>query len=65
MLLALVVRGEKAAALARGARERGLLVNPIGEDTIRLAPALTLTAAEVEEAVARLGAALAAAPAEA
>jgi acetylornithine/N-succinyldiaminopimelate aminotransferase len=65
MLLAVVVRGVKAAEVARGARERGLLVNPIGEDAIRLAPALTLTAAEVDEATARLGAALAAAPAEA
>ncbi len=65
MLLALVVRRVKAAEVARCARERGLLVNPIGEDVIRLAPALTLTAAEVDEATARLGAALAAAPAEA
>ncbi len=64
MLLAVVVRGVKAAEVARCARERGLLVNPIGDDVIRLAPALTLTAAEVEEATARLGAALAAAPAE-
>jgi acetylornithine/N-succinyldiaminopimelate aminotransferase len=65
MLLALVVRRVKAAEVARCARERGLLVNPIGEDVIRLAPALTLTVAEVDEATARLGAALAAAPAEA
>jgi len=65
MLLALVVRGVKAAEVGRCARERGLLVNPIGDDAIRLAPALTLTAAEVDDAMARLGAALAAAPAEA
>jgi acetylornithine/N-succinyldiaminopimelate aminotransferase len=65
MLLALLVRGVKAAEVARCSRERGLLVNPIGEDVIRLAPALTLTAAEVDEAAARLAAALAAAPAEA
>ena len=65
MLLALLVRGVKAGEVARCARERGLLVNPIGDDIIRLAPALTLTAAEVDLAVARLGAALAAAPAEA
>jgi acetylornithine/N-succinyldiaminopimelate aminotransferase len=65
MLLALVVRGVKAAEVGRCARERGLLVNPIGDDAIRLAPALTLTATEVDDAMARLGAALAAAPAEA
>jgi acetylornithine/N-succinyldiaminopimelate aminotransferase len=64
-LLALVLRGVPAAAVGRLARERGLLVNPIGDDVIRLAPALTLTAAEADEAVARLGAAIAAAPAKA
>jgi acetylornithine/N-succinyldiaminopimelate aminotransferase len=47
----------------QGARERGLLVNAIGDDVLRLAPPLTLTAAEADEAVAVLGAALAAAPA--
>ena len=64
-LLAVVLRGVAAAEVGRGARERGLLVNPIGEDVIRLAPALTLTAEEADQAVARLGAAIAAAPARA
>ena len=64
MLLALVLRGVKAAEVGRRARDNGLLVNPIGEDVIRLAPALTLTAAEADEAADRLGAALAAAPGE-
>src|SRR5512143_2010469 len=54
MLLALLVRGVKAGEVARCARERGLLVNPIGDGVIRVAPALTLTAAEVEEAAVRL-----------
>jgi acetylornithine/N-succinyldiaminopimelate aminotransferase len=64
-LLAIVVQGVSAADVAAGARERGLLVNPIGEAVIRLVPPLTLSAAEADEAVARLGAALAAAPAKA
>jgi acetylornithine/N-succinyldiaminopimelate aminotransferase len=37
-------------------------VNAIGAEVIRLAPPLTLTATEADEAVARFGAALAAAP---
>jgi acetylornithine/N-succinyldiaminopimelate aminotransferase len=40
-------------------------VNAIGDEVVRLAPALTLSAAEADKAVARLGAALAAAPAKA
>jgi acetylornithine/N-succinyldiaminopimelate aminotransferase len=65
MLLGVVLRGVQAAEVARGARERGLLVNAIGDDVIRLAPPLTLTAADADLAVERLGAALAAAPAKA
>jgi acetylornithine/N-succinyldiaminopimelate aminotransferase len=38
-------------------------VNAIGGDVLRLAPPLTLTAAEAALAVERLGAAIAAAPA--
>jgi acetylornithine/N-succinyldiaminopimelate aminotransferase len=63
MLLALVVKGVEAAEVMRTARERGVLVNAIGRDALRLAPPLVLTAAEADDAVARLGAALAAAPA--
>jgi acetylornithine/N-succinyldiaminopimelate aminotransferase len=62
MLLALVLQGVKASDVGRRARDNGLLVNPIGEDVIRLAPALTLTAAEADEAALRLGTALATAP---
>jgi acetylornithine/succinyldiaminopimelate/putrescine aminotransferase len=54
-----------APEVGRLCREGGLLVNPIGDDTIRLAPPLTLTAEEAAEVVRRLGAALAAAPAAA
>ncbi|MCM2333521.1 MAG: acetylornithine transaminase [Anaeromyxobacteraceae bacterium] len=63
LLLGLVLQGVKAGAVMQAARERGLLVNAIGDDVLRLAPPLTLTTAEADEAVALLGAALAAAPA--
>lgn len=63
LLLAVLLQGVKAPAVMQAARERGLLVNAIGDDVLRLAPPLTLTAAEADEAVELLGAALAAAPA--
>ncbi len=63
MLLAVVLRGVTAGEVGRCARERGLLVNPIGDEVIRMAPPLTLEPGEVDQAVARFGAALAAAPA--
>jgi acetylornithine/N-succinyldiaminopimelate aminotransferase len=63
MLLGLVLKGVSASEVARLSREAGALVNPIGEDVIRIAPALTMTADEADEAVRRIGAALAAAPA--
>jgi len=63
LLLGVLVRGVKAGAVMQAARERGLLVNAIGDGVLRLAPALTLTTAEADEAAAILGAALAAAPA--
>ena len=62
MLLGVVLRGVSAPEVGRLARERGLLVNPIGDDVIRVAPALTLTADEADQAVSRFAAALAAAP---
>lgn len=62
LLLGVVVKGVKAGAVMAGARERGLLVNAIGDDVLRLAPPLTLTTAEADEAADLLGAALAAAP---
>jgi acetylornithine/N-succinyldiaminopimelate aminotransferase len=63
MLLALLVKGVAAGEVMREARARGLLVNAIGDGVLRLAPPLTLEPAEADLAVARLGAALAAAPA--
>jgi len=65
MLLGIVLRGVSAGEVVKAARARGLIVNGIGEDVIRLAPALTLTPTEAELAVERLAAALAAAPARA
>jgi acetylornithine/N-succinyldiaminopimelate aminotransferase len=65
MLIGVVLQAVKAGDVAVLARERGLLVNPIGDDVVRLAPALTLSAAEADEAVSRLGAALQAAPGKA
>lgn len=64
MLLGVVVRGVSAPEVMRRAREGGLLVNAIGDDVLRLAPPLTLTPAEADLAVERLGAAIAAAPAQ-
>ncbi|HTN52470.1 MAG TPA: acetylornithine transaminase [Anaeromyxobacter sp.] len=64
MLLGVVLQGIAAAEAMKAARERGLLVNAIGDDVLRLAPPLTLTAAEADLAVERLGAAIAAAPAK-
>jgi acetylornithine/N-succinyldiaminopimelate aminotransferase len=63
MLLGVMVRGVKAGDVVNAARERGLLVNGIGDDVVRLAPALVLSEAEADLAVERLGAAIAAAPA--
>jgi acetylornithine/N-succinyldiaminopimelate aminotransferase len=60
--LGVVLSGVAAGDVGRLCRERGLLVNPIGDDVIRMMPALTLTADEASEAVTRFGAAVAAAP---
>jgi acetylornithine/N-succinyldiaminopimelate aminotransferase len=64
LLVGVLLAGVDAADVVRLARERGLLVNAIGEGVVRLAPALTLSAAEADLAVERLGAAIAAAPAK-
>jgi len=63
MLLALLVKGVAAGEVMRTARGEGVLLNAIGEDVLRLAPPLTLTAAEADDAVVRIGAALSSAPA--
>jgi acetylornithine/N-succinyldiaminopimelate aminotransferase len=63
MLVGVLVRGVDAGEVVRVARERGLLANAIGTDVVRLAPPLTLSAAEADLAVERLAEAVAAAPA--
>jgi acetylornithine/N-succinyldiaminopimelate aminotransferase len=64
MLLAVVLSGVDAGAVMKEARTRGLIVNAIGADVLRLAPPLNLTSADADLAVERLGAAIAAAPAQ-
>ena len=65
MLLGVLVRGVKAGDVVVAARERGLLLNAIGDDVVRLAPALVLTPSEAEEGARILAEAIAAAPAAA
>ena len=62
MLLGVVLKGVAAGDVMKEARDRGLLVNAIGDGVLRLAPPLNLTPADADLAVERLGAALAAAP---
>jgi acetylornithine/N-succinyldiaminopimelate aminotransferase len=57
--LALDLGGGDAKAVAAAALDRGLVVNPVTGSALRIAPPLTVTADEVDEAVARLAAALA------
>jgi acetylornithine/N-succinyldiaminopimelate aminotransferase len=55
---ALVLTGNHAGAVETAARERGLLVNAVKPDVLRLAPPLILTEADVDEAMPLLTAAL-------
>jgi acetylornithine/N-succinyldiaminopimelate aminotransferase len=55
---AVALTGDHAPAVEAAARRRGLLVNAVKSDTLRLAPPLILTEAEVDEAVPLLSAAL-------
>lgn len=58
LLLALELREEKAPDVVRLGIEEGVLLNATGPTTLRLAPPLTLTEAEAEEALAKLTRAL-------
>ncbi|MBV9328685.1 MAG: acetylornithine transaminase [Chloroflexi bacterium] len=51
LLLAIELREEKAPDVARLGIEEGVLLNATGPTTIRMAPPLTLSAAEAEEAI--------------
>lgn len=55
---ALALTGAHAPAVEAAARTRGLLVNAVKPDAIRLAPPLILTDVEVDEAIPLLAAAL-------
>jgi len=59
LLCGLEVAGERAKEVETACRERGLIVNALGTRTVRLAPPLIVTAAEVAEALGLLGEALA------
>jgi acetylornithine/N-succinyldiaminopimelate aminotransferase len=59
LLLAVDLTADRAPETVRAGLEEGLLLNATGPNTLRLAPALTLTQAEAEEAVERLGRTLA------
>jgi len=61
LLVAVQLAGERAADVVTAARERGLLVNNVTPDVIRLCPPLTVTAEDVDRAVAILADALGAA----
>jgi acetylornithine aminotransferase len=56
---ALVLTGDHAAAIEVAARHRGLLVNAVNPDVVRLAPPLILTEADVDVALPRLAGAVA------
>ena len=59
LMLGLETHGPIARRVVELARQRhGLLVNATGDTTLRLVPPLTINAAEVDEAVERLGAAI-------
>ncbi|MER5770978.1 acetylornithine transaminase [Streptomyces sp. NPDC001985] len=54
LLLALVLTGPVAARVQRDAQRAGFLVNATGPETVRLAPALTLTEEEADAFLAAL-----------
>ena len=64
LLQALVLAAPVAARVEAAARDEGLIVNAVAADAIRLAPALMVDAAIVDEAARRLGRALARVAAE-
>lgn len=61
LLAAQLDEGIDAKAVAAAALSEGLVVNPVTPTAIRLAPSLLVSTEEIDEAVARLGRALAAA----
>jgi len=54
LLQAIVLSGVKASAVEAAAREQGFLINAVAENTIRLAPPLTITCEELDVFAASL-----------
>ena len=61
LLVGAKVEGEKADPIVRAALQEGLVLTVAGKDVVRFTPPLTVSAAEVDEAVARFSRALEAA----
>ncbi len=59
LLLGLELAGDVAAEVEAGCRDRRLLVNAVAPDVLRLAPPLTVSRAEIDEALAVVGEVLA------
>ncbi|HEX9548772.1 MAG TPA: aminotransferase class III-fold pyridoxal phosphate-dependent enzyme, partial [Acidimicrobiales bacterium] len=55
LLVAVELEGKRAAAVAAGALEAGLVVNPVTASALRVAPSLLVSEEEIDEAVAILG----------
>jgi acetylornithine/N-succinyldiaminopimelate aminotransferase len=58
LLLAIELTAEKAADVVRLGYDEGVLLNATGPTTIRMAPALTLSEAEAQEAIEKFKRAL-------
>jgi acetylornithine/N-succinyldiaminopimelate aminotransferase len=54
LMLAIVLGEPLAARAGRAALDCGVIVNAIGDSVLRLLPALTITEAEIDEALRRL-----------
>jgi acetylornithine/N-succinyldiaminopimelate aminotransferase len=54
LMLGIALQRDVARAVAGAALDQGLIVNAIGDRTLRLVPALIITRDEVDEAVLRL-----------
>ncbi len=64
LMLAAVLGEPIAQRAGRAALDRGVIVNAIGDKVLRVLPALTITEAEIDDAMRRLGEAFAIARAE-
>jgi acetylornithine/succinyldiaminopimelate/putrescine aminotransferase len=55
LLVAVELEGERAKAVATDALDAGLVVNPVTDSALRLAPSLLVSEEEIDEAVGILG----------